>query len=88
MGVLLVFEECQHRGETLGWCGGVGGVRGSETLSILRFNTTEGQGGQKAHRRVETQDGGLLLGTEALPVMFRHNEGQTWSETLHCHVKM
>ena len=37
----------------------------------------EGMGrGRKAHQRVETQNGGLLLVTEALCFMFRHDSGR------------
>ena len=36
----------------------------------------EGMGrGRKAHQRVKTQNGGLLLVTEALRFVFRHNSG-------------
>jgi len=36
--------------------------------------------GQKGHLRVEKRDGGLLLGTEALPLVFQHDWGVGWVE--------
>jgi len=43
--------------------------------------------GQKALRYVETQEGGLLVGIEALPLVFRHDWGGGLSKTPHCRVE-
>ncbi len=43
--------------------------------------------GRKAHRCVETRDGGLLLGIEALALVFQHDGGVGVVKMPHCRIE-
>ncbi len=43
--------------------------------------------GQKAHCHIKTRDGGLLLGIEALALMFQHNGGVGVVKMPHCRIE-